>query len=694
MWRTVVAWLCVGLLVSCSGTNLQEGALVKKASLPAPLTRSHNSFDGAPQRQFRGDLVTADAQGNALSRAEYFDGTEWEQRLGVQGQGVAAGDIADTVSLNFVDVSIREVLDVILTQTLKKNFFLDARVQGKVTVRTSLPIQRSALLPMLENILALNSAAIVEAQGVLNIVPVSAVPVLSKQIVVDPSDAALRPGIGVYLFPVRYASVESVAELITTQVSSGNDLKVDTGRNILIYTGSSVEASVIADLVDVLDVDELRGMSFALFPLRSADPDEVAGELRSLLSSSGLNGVGKAIDVVAVKRMNGILVIAQQPSHLRQIAAWVRKLDKSNARTGSRVYVYYARNTRAKDLVEVLSEVFEADSLPQAAESSLSVAQQGDTSAELGSAPTVADAGRTVNTSDERIRIVADAKRNALVIVATAKQFELVEATLSRIDIPPLQVMIEATIAEVTLTDQLSYGLQWAFNHGNVGASLISGAGPSPAETFPGFNLAYRTPNAQVVLSALADVTEVKVVSSPQVMVLDNETARLQVGDTVPISTQTQQSSTNAGAPIVNTIEYFDTGVVLEVTPHVNASGQVTMEIAQQVSDAVATSTSGLNSPTINQRSFQSTVSVASGSTVALGGLIRDAASESESGIPHMRKIPVLGNLFKSKRNKYDRKELIVLITPRVVRNPHQAQAVTAELRSRLRGINDLGTSY
>ncbi|HEX5516909.1 MAG TPA: type II secretion system protein GspD, partial [Pseudolabrys sp.] len=201
---------------------------------------------------------------------------------------------------------------------------------------------------------------------------------------------------------------------------------------------------------------------------------------------------------------------------------------------------------------------------------------------------------------------------------------------------------------------------------------------------------AFSSANAQVVLNALSQITDVKVISSPQLMVLNNETARLQVGDQVPIATQEVQSVANSDAPIVNSIEYRDTGVILNVSPRVNSGGLVVLDIVQEVSDVVPTTTSDLNSPTIQQRRVKSTVAVQSGESVALGGLIRDSNSKGVTGLPVLSEIPVLGNLFKTTDNTQRRTELLILLTPRVVANRKDAREITEELRSRVRALAPL----
>jgi general secretion pathway protein D len=282
---------------------------------------------------------------------------------------------------------------------------------------------------------------------------------------------------------------------------------------------------------------------------------------------------------------------------------------------------------------------------------------------------------------------VADDKNNALVILTTPSQYRLIESALKQLDNVPLQVLIEATIAEVSLNDELKYGIEWFLRSGQSSFTFSSLATGAASSAFPGFSYLLNSVNAQVVLNALSNITDVKVISSPQLMVVDNAPARLQVGDQVPIAVQQAVSVISPEAPIVNSIQYRDTGVILEVVPRVNANGLVFLEIIQEVSDVVPTTTSNLDSPTIQQRQIESRVAVQSGETVALGGLIRDSRSNSVVGIPILSEIPVLGSLFRTTDNTIKRTELLVLLTPRVVKNRQDFADVTEELRSRLQSL-------
>ncbi|HWE75570.1 MAG TPA: type II secretion system secretin GspD [Stellaceae bacterium] len=292
------------------------------------------------------------------------------------------------------------------------------------------------------------------------------------------------------------------------------------------------------------------------------------------------------------------------------------------------------------------------------------------------------------------IRVVADEKNNTLVIYARPRDYQMVEQALKRIDVVPLEVLIEATIAEVTLGNDLQYGLQYFFHqHENqfiFGGSQtpITAAASTIAGTFPGFNYILGSANANIVLNLLSSITNVHVISSPQLLVLDHQSASLLVGAAIPIPTAQIQSTITTGAPIVNTVQYVDTGVILKVTPLVNANGQVTLDVGQEVSE-VATTTAQTSStstfgPTITERRLQSSVTVQDGETVALGGLIQDTNSNTKNGIPLLSDIPVIGAAFGTTDKNVQRTELLILLSPKIIHNAADARAATEELRSRL----------
>jgi general secretion pathway protein D len=269
-------------------------------------------------------------------------------------------------------------------------------------------------------------------------------------------------------------------------------------------------------------------------------------------------------------------------------------------------------------------------------------------------------------------------------IRATPAEYQKVLSALIRLDTIPAQVLIEVTIAEVTLNNSLQYGIEWFFKNGKQNTTTFSGIKASDIlSKFPGFSYFFNAADVNVVLNAVAGVTELKVLSTPKVMVLDNKTATLQIGDQIPVVTSNAQSVAAAGAPVVQTFQYTDTGVILKVTPQVNSGGLITLDINQEVSNADSTG----SSPTIHQRKINSSIAIQSGEAVVLGGLIRDNKSVTTTGIPVLSDIPQIGEVFKTHINQRDRTELIVFITPKVVWDRNDAREATDEVRSKMQSI-------
>lgn len=283
-------------------------------------------------------------------------------------------------------------------------------------------------------------------------------------------------------------------------------------------------------------------------------------------------------------------------------------------------------------------------------------------------------------------------ENNSILIMATPAEFGTIENALRQIDVSPRQVLVEVTLAEVALTDELRYGLQWHFEFGDNEVSF--GQSASPSAEFPGFSWSHNSgTNASAVLNALSSLSDVQVISAPKLLVLNNHSASLQIGDEVPVPVSSAVSSIDSNAPIVNSIQYRNTGVILTVTPRINEGGLVMLDVEQEVSTVAETSSSGIDAPTIQQRRMNTTVAVQNGSTVALGGLIRNSISRSNSGVPILKDIPLLGEAFKNNDFVERRSELIVLLTPRIIRNTEETREamdyLQSEFRSLLGGVAD-----
>jgi general secretion pathway protein D len=689
---------------------------------PAPVPDSPAQPTGAPT------TLGALAKDTHLARPEIYTGTGQLARGTARAAETVIGE-AGQVTLNFANADIREVIDVVLGETLGISYIIDPAVQGTVTARTSQPLERAAVIPALENILALNGAALVRTDGLYRVVTrESAIGSLSRPSV-SPTTRDLQQGAGIRIIPLKYASATEVSDLLKPYIGPGSSLNVDTVRNLLIFAGPGSEAVELVEMAKVFDVDWMAGMSFGLFPVEIADAKNMVTELDEIFLLGGESPLAGLVRFVPIERLNAVLAITPQAEYLQQVDTWIARLDRGEEVVGRRIFVYHVANGRAPEMAVMLNEIFqgggtEADRPPPEASvapglvgtefgTARSTTTPQEAAAEGDEAPREGEAryerGRrtlqrgaggerleasadVARISDDTsgIRVIADERINALIVLATPTEYRMIEATVKRLDIPPLQVFIEATIAEVSLNDELRYGLQWFFESGDFAATFSNLTEGVVSSAFPGFSLVADSSNARVILNALTEITDVNVVSSPQLMVLDNQPARLQVGDEVPIATQSSVSVTDSNAPIVNSVDYRDTGVVLEVTPRVNAGGLVTLDISQEVSDVVETTTSDINSPTIQSRQIQSSVAVQSGETVVLGGLIEDDQADGISGVPLLSDIPLFGNLFKVTTKIRLRRELLIFITPKVVSNSEEAREVTEELRRRLRTVAPL----
>lgn len=621
------------------------------------------------------------------------------------------------VTLNVVDADLREVVRLVLEDTLGINYVIDPLVGGTITVQTSRPVGPDELIATLDAVLRLNGAALVQAGELFKVVPIDQALTSGPMPEIRPVPDAGRAGFAVQVVPLRFVAATEIAQLLAPFAPPGGVVQVDPVRNLLLLAGSADQLATLSELAAMFDVDRFEGMSFGLFPLTVASAAALSGELQQVFAAGDEAVAPGVVRILPIERLNAVLVITTQPAYLDRARTWIGRLDRVGEGDEPQVFVYPVQNGRAADLAEVLSQLFDLEAAAVGAPDLLAPGLQPaqmrtpgfgagvgaeDVPLGLDEAPerprparptaALAPTGPTVfgapANGTRAIRIIADQSTNSLVIRATPQEYRKIEAALRQLDILPLQVLIEATIAEVTLTDELRYGVEWFFRFGTQELTLSSVGTGVVAPQFPGFSAVFTGGDSvRVVLNALEAVSDVNVVASPQLLVLDNQTAELQVGDEVPIVTRTSQDTGDPDARLVSSIEQRQTGVILGVTPRVNPGGLVVLEIQQEVSDVVQTTTSGIDSPTISQRRIASTVAIQSGETVALGGLIQDNATRNRAGLPVLSGLPGVGWLFGRTALRDTRTELLVLLTPRVVRNPMQARRVTDELRQRLQSL-------
>lgn len=606
--------------------------------------------------------------------------------------------------LAFVDADVKRVVDAVLGSMLGVDYAVDPAVTGNVTLRTAAPVRRAELIPLLEQALRSVGAVLIIDGNSYRVVTRAAARAEARLTSPEPDASGgamaappapsdgpapdigpVAPGFASEVITLRAASAPQIAKLIEQFVGEEVVTSVEPALNRLVIAGSASERSAARQIIARFDVDTLAGMEFELYRLENVDADTLVDELGRVFQPP-YDILGSRVRVVPLPRLRSLLVISANRADISRLEPWIRRLDAGVAGK-RRLYSYAVQHGRARDIAGALQRVVGG--------STDETAFQDDAPAPLLSAPTsgggasddsaapppvTTRSSGSGNTRSGGPRIVPNEATNALLIYADGEEYEFIRDALAKLDQPVAQVLIEATLAEVTLGDDFAYGINFRALTGDATIVNTSNNSLTPAAQAPGFSISLLTGDITGVLNALQSKTNVRVLSAPKLMVLNNQTAELQVGDQVPIVTQQQQGVASPGAPLVNTIELRDTGVILKVTPRVNDSGTVTLDISQEVSEVAQTTTSGLDSPTIQQRRLSSTVATRSGQMIALGGLIRERSSRSRSGIPLLSQIPIIGGLFGRQEQLAGRTELIILLTPTVIRAPENVGAVVDEL--------------
>jgi general secretion pathway protein D len=697
-----------------ASSTKSSGQYATEAFKPAPQTYSqpvspqgNKSWEssGKPQQATGDDDVEL-----IIGNHQYYKGVEnKKKRRRVKGDGI---------SLSFERASIREVVKVVLGDILQTNYTVEPGVDGEVTINTSQPIPKSDLIPTLESLLQVHGAVLYKDQqsGAYRVANRTAV---KGRGFVPETGKKLPIGYGIKIVPLKYIPAAEMQKILQPLANPDAFVRVDTNRNLLVLAGTGSELDNLLKTIDTFDVDVLQGMSVGLYQIHNVEADVVAKNLDALFGESGNSPMAGMVKIMPIEHLNSLMIISASPDYLKDMKDWVDRFDKVRATEGQQLYVYHVQHGQAEHLAEMLTQVFSGK---QSTKSKSKSGNKVSSLAPNAKAATVSKDGTEVSatapaaqktilggegggmsiTPDEDTRIVANKENNSLMIMANAGAYEQITAALKRIDIPPMQVLVEATIMEVSLSENLEYGLQWYFkntvNRRILGNNVAAGGGgldldaaPGLSPKFPGFSYSLTDAAGQImsVLNMLARDSRLKVISSPSVLVLDNQSAEIRVGDQQPVFSESSSTGGSAENRVVTqSIQYKDTGVSLKVTPRVNANGMVTMDLVQEVTD-VGEIDQATGNRSFLQRNIKSNIAVKSGETVILGGLIKDNTTHSKSGLPGAYKLPVVGNLFGGTTKQKSRTELLVLITPTAIQNQKDLYKSGEELRNKMKRLLD-----
>jgi general secretion pathway protein D len=712
-----------------------EGAPAAKAVSPggAPEAPAPAAEEAAPEEKIKGDKPIAPvaiekvpdpagenegAEEAGEEEEEPLEGVEEEkppERVEVlppQPQKPAEGK--QKVALDFQDAELQEVITA-LAEIVGINYIVDPKVKGKVNIHTSGEIPVEDVLPILETIFEVNNVAAVKMGDIYKVIPIKdaqkqfLIPKVGSKV----TDESSPDRIILQIVPLRYISSTEMDKIIKRFVGKGGDSIDYADRNTLIIVDTADNVRKLLGLIDSVDVSIFDSMHVQFYELKEAEAVDLAKELEELFAAIGIDPKkkkgGEIVSFIPIDRMNIILAVSTSPDAFDIISEWVRKLDGTRQDIDEQIYIYFVENAKAVDIADIVKELYgeERSAREKKTTSRKTTSRDKDQKTKTPAASkTAAAKSSSITGTKGEVTIVVDETNNAIVIRALPQDYVKILKTIKMLDIVPRQVLIEVLIAEVGLDANTEFGMEWTvfddyaslggykgvdrlgqnFNLGGLGQDL------SKPLTQTGFTYAFASNALEAFLRAYSRENKVNILSTPHILAADNTEASIDVGQEVPIVTSEYTPTTlqTATESYSRSIEYRDTGILLTVTPRINDKGLVALEVNQEVSDISEQRIEGINSPIILKRQAETSLVVQDGRTIVIGGLIREKTDETQEGLPILSKIPYLGMLFGYNKNTTNKVELLILITPHVVKSFEEAELATREFTEKVKSLQKL----
>ncbi|HDS1633360.1 TPA: type II secretion system secretin GspD [Stenotrophomonas maltophilia] len=715
----------LALLVGCSTVSAPH--VQRKGNL-SPTAEAGQAAEVAAD-------AARDAQGAPQAVIRRGTGTMINREAARAPAPALHGASTGEATFNFEGESVHAVVKAILGDMLGQNYVIAPGVQGTVTLATPKPVSPAQALNLLEMVLGWNNARMVYSGGRYNIV--AADQALAGTVAPSTAPAASARGFEVRVIPLQFISATEMKKVLEPYARPNAIVNVDSGRNVITLGGTRAELENYMRTVEIFDVDWLSGMSVGVFPIQSGKAEQVAADLEKVFGEESKTPSAGMFRFLPLENANAVLVITPQVRYLDQIQQWLDRIDTAGG--SARLFSYELRYIKARDLAERLSEAFASSgnrggsspaslapgAMPSQLGSDGDRGMDSNNSSNFGSTPGTGSSGTgngsmnlpqrqsgnvsvSLEVEGDRVGVSAVEETNTLLVRSTPQAWRSIREVIEKLDVMPLQVHIEAQVAEVALEGDLKYGVNWFFDNAVAGRALTgalagvtlpAAAGGSwssfagAATGGEGLGWAFTGHNGAAVVSALDKVTDVRLLQTPSVFVRNNAEATLNVGDKVPINTTTV--NTGIGTSSYSSVQYIDTGVILKVRPRVTRDGTVFLDIVQEVSSASnvpenCNPTERNCNPRISTKKLSTEAAVQSGDTIMLAGLITDTGTDGSSGIPGLSRIPVVGALFGQKSRTSRRSEVIVLLTPSIVRNGQEARTLTDEYSQRFRAMEPL----
>ncbi|MEH8015823.1 hypothetical protein MN202_01140 [Rheinheimera muenzenbergensis] len=601
----------------------------------------------------------------------------------------------DKVSFAANAMPAQQFVHAVLGDVLKLNYVLAdgiADITKPVTLHLQQPVSSRALYLLTAQLLDDNNISITVRDGTffVHAKPGSQTGVTALGVGRAATDVPQVVGPVMQIVPIKYgitASLErTLRELVTARITP------DFEKNMLFITAERAEILRALDLVNLLDMPANRGRNVGILRLIYMTAEEFISQTSKLLLSEGIPTDTSAnpksnIVMVPLDQIGAVALFASEQFYIDRVNFWAKQLDKPSEGAQKRYYIFHPRFARASDLGSSVAPLIN----PQHSAGNIGGNQSRDTVSAFNNASgmqgTAGQAGSrnnapgAITVQSEDITMTVDERSNTIIFYTTGIHYQTLLPMIRRLDVMPKQILLEATIAEVTLIDDLSMGLEFAIQNGKFGYGTKGAFG---VKDFGGLSLSYLDTGRELLAGLRAAKTNINILSNPSLVVRDGVSANINIGTDIPtIGTTTLNPGTETQS---TTVEYRKTGVRMSVTPTINAQGLVVLQIDQSISNTIDGSTVA-GSPAIFERSLQTEVLAQSGQTIMLGGLISEKTTKSTTRVPLLGDIPLLGPLFRGQKDNVSKTELVILITPRVIDQPEHWQQIQQKLRSGLQNL-------
>lgn len=694
--RMIFLFLALVLLcISCTPAAYQHGPR-PAVSVPDKEQSIEQESDEQPRQS------KAEAQDKTASINQRLQEIISESSIPGQAEIFASSEQqsgqAKEVSFNFHDAELAQVVKVFM-QVLEEDYVLHPEVQGRVSLSVQDEFYPEQILDILRGVLRTNQVTLIRGQGLWEVLPQELAPrhLGPGELVFPKQTEKPRRGQIIQAYRLRFIPAAEMVNILEPYLSSQAQIYAHEPQGVLLLSDYPHILEKASELIRQFDVSVFADIQARIFQLKFIAAQEAAQQLESIAESFGLGaekaGPARMISFLALERLNMVLAVSRDSQVMEFAKTWVQGLDQElprelQAAHSEDIFVYYLQFGDAQEIISSLQGIFMSDSRQDSQDSGRQEGQDSDNTEQAG-----AGADQVQAQLVSQVQFNMDSTTNSIITRCNTRDYDKVLAVIEKLDLYPKQVLIEVIIAEVTLKDTTRLGVDWRYllSFGDsLDGKIEARAGADTPETGITFSLASSN-RLQAALDAAVEDSELQILSTPTLLASDNKPARINIGDQVPFptSTRTKLDDTDTSEVIDTTIQYRDTGIILEVTPKINKQGMVRMELQQEVSNLSTERVKGIDAPVINTRHTSTSLAVGDQETVVIAGLMTQKRNKSSSSVPGFNMLPGVRHLFGSSRNEFENTELLVFITPHVILSQEDSSFLTRNFLQRLEQVRE-----